>query len=1204
VLVELSRQRRGEVKPGLLSVRKIILKKNMEDIKPLHNLLEQIKLSDPKVNVGGLVGASRSYLASLLFARLEQTFLVICPEEKEAAAFARDLILFLGEDNVIYYPPLDFRTIDMFALQREEELTRLEVLAKMQISPQTVVVTSVIALMQKVMPLEQFNQYLRIISTGETLNREDFIEHLLSGGYKRVGLVGEAGEFSIRGNIIDIFPPTEKNPLRLEMTGDEIESIRTFDSDTQRSVGTTDAFVISPTSEVLITLPALELATRNIKRRADDLSLSRETRNRLVETLQNNPANSINPVFLPLFYEAYDNSGDYSPNKLGRFLEYLPQNTIIVLDDPLAISQAASNIEQNIDKLLFKAKNSGKFYLDKESAYVALPNILAGLERFGQISLMALQLGEGMDSLSRNIVFETNQNLQREEPQKGEIKEDALLRQTAQKIKLWLSSGLLIIFMCPTREDLNRMQHLLLAYDLPVQITPSPDSLLAFIDQWDGYPQLILWEGKISSSFIFPAMKLAVLSEEEIFVKKVTRRRTRQTLEGAFLKSFGELKEGDFVVHTDFGIGVYRGLKKISVGKIENDFLVLEYLDEDKLYLPVNTLEKIQRYLGPDGYVPKIDKMGGASWEAVKERVKKSVREVAEDLVAIYAAREVMERKSFAPPDRIYEEFCSTFEFEETPDQAKAIEDVHLDMDDVKPMDRLICGDAGFGKTEVAIRSAFRAVMDGKQVAVLVPTTILAEQHYQTFASRLSDFPIRVEVLNRFKSTAEQKKIVEDLKSQKIDIVVGTHRLISKDVEFKELGLVIIDEEQRFGVAHKEKLKKMRTLVDVLTLSATPIPRTLHLSLVGIRDLSIINTPPEDRLPIKTYVLEFDEDAIKAAVEKELARGGQIFFVHDRVRSIYSIAQLVSRLVPQARVGVVHGQMKPAEIEKAMAQFVRRDCDVLVCTTIIGSGLDIPTANTIIINRADKFGLAQLYQIRGRVGRANKEAFAYLLLPKGAMLSREALKRLQVIKDFSEPGSGFRIAYNDLEIRGGGNLLGLSQAGHISAVGYELYTELMEKTVREIKGEPVDEEEVQPEIQLGVSAFIPEEYVQDVHQRLILYKRISMATTDEDINQIKNELQDCYGALPASVENLLQVIIIRNSLKLLKGKKMGYDGKYLYVHFRTATPVDPGKIVALYRKKIKEIRFTPDYKLYIPAPGLPEMERLKQANLLLKMLAQ
>ena len=455
---------------------------------------------------------------------------------------------------------------------------------------------------------------------------------------------------------------------------------------------------------------------------------------------------------------------------------------------------------------------------------------------------------------------------------------------------------------------------------------------------------------------------------------------------------------------------------------------------------------------------------------------------------------------------------------------------------------------------------------------------------------------MRVEVLNRFKSAAEQKKIIEEMKNQKVDIVVGTHRLLQKDIEFKDMGLVIIDEEQRFGVAHKEKLKKMRTLVDVLTLSATPIPRTLHLSLVGIRDLSIINTPPENRVSIKTYVLEFDEDAIKAAIEKELARQGQVFFVHDRVRSIYSMARLVQRLVPQARVGVVHGQMKSAEIEKAMTGFIRHECDVLVCTTIIGSGLDIPGANTIIINRAEKFGLAQLYQIRGRVGRSSQEAFAYLLLPRGAMLSREAMKRLQVIKEFSEPGSGFRIAYNDLEIRGGGNLLGISQSGHISAVGYELYTELMEKTVREIKGEEIGEEELLPEIQLGISAFIPEEYVQDVHQRLVLYKRISLAGNDEDINQIKSELQDCYGDLPASVDNLLQVISIRNCLKPLKGKKMGYDGKYLYIFFRDNSPVDPAKIIALYHKKIKELRFTPDYKLYVPAPAIHGKEILEQAG--------
>jgi len=525
-------------------------------------------------------------------------------------------------------------------------------------------------------------------------------------------------------------------------------------------------------------------------------------------------------------------------------------------------------------------------------------------------------------------------------------------------------------------------------------------------------------------------------------------------------------------------------------------------------------------------------------------------------------------------------------------------------MDNARPMDRLICGDAGFGKTEVALRAAFRAVMDARQAALLAPTTILAEQHYATFSERLADFPIRVDVLNRFKSSTQTKKTLTELRLGKLDIVIGTHRLLQKDVDFKNLGLVIIDEEQRFGVQHKEKLKKMRTLVDVLTLSATPIPRTLHLSLVGIRDLSIINTPPRERQPIKTYVLEFDEDTIGAAIEAEMARGGQVFFVHDRVRSIYSIAHLVQRLVGKARVGVVHGQMKPAEIEKTMAQFIRHEFDVLVCTTIIGSGLDIPSANTILINRADRFGLSQLYQIRGRVGRGNQEACAYLLLPKGALLSRDAMKRLQSIKEFSEPGSGFRIAYNDLEIRGGGNLLGLSQAGHISAIGYELYTELMEKTVREIQGKTPPVEEPLPEIQMGISAFLPENYVEDVHQRLILYKRISLAENPEELDEIRGELAECYGPLPQEADNLLRVISIRNRLKPLSAKKMGYDGKYFYLHFRETSSIDPARIITLTRKKIKGLRFTPDFRLFMPAQAATAPEILDQAEELLKMLAQ
>lgn len=1131
-------------------------------------------------------------------------FLVVCPEEKEARSFASDLALFLGEEKVFYYPPLDFLAIDMFALQKEEALERLEVMTQLQVNTEMIVVTSVAALMQKVMPVAEFKGYLRIISRGDFLGREQLCLHLLAGGYRRVGLVEEKGEFSVRGNIFDIFPPAQRNPLRLEMLGDEIESIRVFDPSTQRSLGTIDAFFVPPVSEIVLNSETRELAVRNIKRRAGSLSLPREVRNRLVETLQNDEAVAINPIFLPLFYELYEENSGFLQNRLSSFWDYLSSGALVVLDDPLASHHAARNTESNIDKLLFKAKNSDKFHLDKESVYIDSGGVFTALMNFTRINLLGLQVDGIKEDVAETITLETFHDVYRGIPQEGEIKEDVLLRQTVEKIRLWLAEGKRIFFFCPSAEDLHRMQHMLLSYDLPMSLLSPEDSVTEIARRFNDRPVLFLISGKISAGFVFPPMNLVFLSEEEIFVRKIPRRRLRPAREGYFLKNFGDLREGDFVVHTDFGIGLYRGLKKITVGRIENDFLVIEYAEGDKLYLPVNSLEKIQRYLGPDGYVPKIDKMGGSSWDAVKERVKKSVREVAEEMVAVYAAREVMKRDAFSPPDRIYEEFCSTFEYEETPDQARAIEDIHLDMDAVKPMDRLVCGDAGFGKTEVALRAAMRAVLDGRQVAVLAPTTILAEQHYQTFSRRLADFPVQVEVLNRFKSAVQQKKIIADIKARKVDIVVGTHRLLQKDVEFKDLGLVVVDEEQRFGVAHKEKLKKVRTLVDVLTLSATPIPRTLHLSLVGIRDLSIINTPPVDRQPIKTYVLEFDEEAIKTAIEKELARQGQVFFIHDRVRSIYSIANLVARLVPQAKMEVVHGQMKSAEIEKTMGRFIRRECDVLVCTTIAGSGLDIPSANTIIINRADRFGLAQLYQIRGRVGRADREAYAYLLLPRGAMLSREAMKRLQVIKEFSEPGSGFRVAYNDMEIRGGGNLLGVSQSGHVSAVGYELYTELMEKTIREIKGEKVEEEEILPEIQLGVSAFIPEEYVPDVHQRLVLYKRISVAGTPEDIDLIKDELLDCYGVLPAKVENLLRIISIRNQLKTFRGYKMGYDGKYLYVFFKERSPVDPSKIISFYRKKNRQLRFTPDHKLFVSLSGLAEEEILAEASLLLKVLAE
>jgi transcription-repair coupling factor (superfamily II helicase) len=749
---------------------------------------------------------------------------------------------------------------------------------------------------------------------------------------------------------------------------------------------------------------------------------------------------------------------------------------------------------------------------------------------------------------------------------------------------------------------MHRMIHLLEDYSLPM--TRSEETFFQELaKQRAASGRLILREGKITSGFALPGLRLVVVSEEEIFGKKARRRRPARPREGYFLQSFGELNEGDFIVHTDHGIGIYQGLQRLSVGAIENDFLLMEYQAGDRLYIPVHRLDQIQRFIGPDGHEPRIDKLGGTAWETAKRRVKKAVEEIAEDLVALYAARDTLQGHSFSAVDRYYEEFASSFEYEETPDQARAIEDVNVDMDSAKPMDRLICGDAGFGKTEVAIRAAFRAAMDGKQTAVLVPTTILAEQHYQTFKARLAKYPIRVETLNRFKTREEQKQILDRLARGTIDAVIGTHRLIQKDVVFKDLGLVIIDEEQRFGVTHKEKLKKLRTLVDVLTLTATPIPRTLQLSLVGIRDLSIIHTPPEGRLAVKTYVLEFDDEVIRKAILDEIERGGQVFFIHDRVHSIHHMARRIRQVVPEAKIGVAHGQMRPRELEDVMVKFLRKEYDILLCTTIIGSGIDIPSANTIIIDRADRFGLAQLYQIRGRVGRSKEEARAYLLIPPGAMLSPDAQKRLTVIKEFTEPGSGFQIASHDLEIRGAGNLVGMAQTGHISAVGYEMYTQLMERAVRELRGEKMPVAEVKPEIHLGLPAFIPDSYVPDTHRRLVTYKKLSMAATDDDVLAMKEDMWDCYGPPPPEVQNLMQIISLRNLMKGLMAEKMEYDGRNMILVVHKSSPIDPLRLIELARKKWKGMRITPDHRLFIPMADLPQGQVIEAAKGLLEELA-
>ena len=1199
-------------------MRKIVEKKKIHADPAWQALLDRlhrIPSSGPAaVHAAGLHGSAKSFYLSLLFRYTAGFMIVVSPTEREARDMARDMSLFLGPERVLHYPAWDVLATDLFAFQREAEMARLEGLCRLLSPDPSVIVLSLKALVQKVIPRNVLESYRSVIAIGDSHDRDDLAGKLLAGGYRRETLVEERGEFSVRGHVLDLFPPTAENPFRLEFFGDELESLRTFNPASQRSVGEQVEFVLTPAREVILTDARRQRAVRNIRLRAAMLDLPRTVRERLAELIGNDLASATNPLFLSLFYEhAAPPLSDAEPLRepeepgepLAVFLDYAASGSLIVLDDPLALEQAREALENEMDRFLLKAREENRFHLDREASCLDAGQLDAQLRTFPRIVLEGLTMDFGESSgevraAEPPVRFEVATDLGLRPPQPAAREEAGVFRPLAERIEQWLREGYLLTLVCGGPEEVQRMSHLAAQCGLPAY--PPEGSILDEAEGHGGTGRLVLREGRVGGSFQIPALRVSVISEADVFGRKVARRKWRPVREGYFLKSFGELKEGDFVVHTDHGIGLYRGLQKLEIDRIENDFLLLEYLDGDKLYIPVDRLDQIQRYIGSDGHAPKVDRLGGLSWEAVKEKVRKSVRDVAEELVSIYAAREVMQRDAFAPTDRLYDEFSASFEFEETPDQARAIEDIHLDMNDAKPMDRLICGDAGFGKTEVALRASFRSVMAGRQVAVLVPTTILAEQHYQTFSRRLRDYPIRVEVLNRFRTKAEQQGVLEGLRKGVVDVVIGTHRLLQKDVQFKDLGLAIIDEEQRFGVSHKERLKKLRTLVDVLTLTATPIPRTLHLSLVGIRDLSIINTPPEDRRPIRTYVLEFNEEVIREAVRAELARGGQVFFLHDRVRSIFTMARFLQKLVPEARIGVVHGQMKPREIEEAMKRFVRGDLDVLVCTSIIGSGLDIPTANTIVINRADRFGLAQLYQIRGRVGRAREEAAAYLLIPKGAMLSRDARKRLQAIVDFSEPGSGFRIATSDLDIRGGGSLLGTSQSGHVSAVGYELYVELMEKTIRELKGEPMPEEEVKPEINLGLPAFIPADYMPDEHQRLVSYKRISVAASEEDIATLGNELTDLYGFVPAEVGNLFEVIRIRNLLKPLRGKKISYDGQNLVVAFHEKSPVDPARLIELSRKKIRGMRLTPDCRLFLPMPGLSGEEVIARAKKLLRML--
>ena len=1111
-----------------------------------------------EIHLQGLTPAAGAFVLTRLYQELKRPFLLITPEAVSQETLLKDLAFFLGNPGeapwtgLLSFPAHEILPFTELSGEPEVSAARMGAAYRLATAREPLLVAApAAALRQKLPPRERVLKFPAYLVAGEEVDREGFLRILLDGGYERRPLVEERGEFCVRGGIIDLFPPLYDQPVRLEFWGDQVESIRGFDPANQRSQGALEELVVLPASEVILDEAAREQALARTKRRQNPRFWDDVKAGRQFPRIERR---------LPEFYP--------HPETLW---DYLPPDTVVVEWDPLNLSQ----------ELALMSSGKGEEtpgWLDEspwEERRRAFTTVFCPL----------LPLGEPQEGTWFDFRVELNASLAQELAQAGG-EARRLMPALAARLQEWRQQGFTVALVCFSRHRAQRLAALLTGEDLDVEVTEAP--------RWEAGLPVQITGGEVSGGFRLLSEALIVVTEDEALGFRPERRQRKASQALDFLTSLDDLKEGDFVVHLDHGVSVFRGLVKLTVGQEVNDFLDLEYQGGDRLYLPVDRLNLVQKYLGVEGVAPGTDRLGGKAWERTKKRVKKAVEKIAQELVELYALRRVLPGHHFSPPDPVYREFEAGFEYEETPDQLQAIHEVLQDMTGDQPMDRLVCGDVGYGKTEVALRAAFKAAMDGKQVAMLVPTTVLAEQHFATFNRRLKSYPLEVRVLSRFKTPAQQRRILAELAQGKVDIIIGTHRLLQKDVVFRDLGLVIVDEEQRFGVRQKEKLKEWRRTVDVLTLTATPIPRTLQLSMGGLRELSLINTPPENRRAIRTYLVRPDKGVIQTAIRRELARGGQVFFVHNRVHNLATWLRQVQALVPEARVAMAHGQMPERELEQVMLRFLSRQVDVLVTTAIIESGLDIPAANTIIINRAQAMGLAQLYQLRGRVGRGRDQAYAYLLVPDETVLNREAQKRLKALMEFTELGSGFKIALHDLQIRGAGNLLGAAQSGHLAEVGYELYLTLLEQAIREFKGEPPEDSTPDPELRLPVAAYLPEDYVPDVQQRLALYRRLSGRLTPEMVDQMEGELLDRYGPLPPEGQNLLEVVRAKHQLRRLGIQRLDWQDGRVVLQFSQPERLNLPRLVALLHQRPGKMRLTPQQglEMRLPEEG-PPLQRLE-----------
>ncbi len=1129
----------------------------VEDMQELSLIKEKLNKAKKPIHISGAIDSGQVHLAGVIGEGYKYKLFITFTEQK-AREIYEDMRFFCKD--TYFYPAKDFI---FFSADIHGNLMlnqRLEAIRALKEREDVCIVTTIDGLLDKLVPMEIINDNILTIDYDSVMLPEELKIKLTSMGYERCEQVETQGQFAIRGSIVDIFSPTESEPFRLDFWDDTIDSIKIFEPVSQRTVESVDSIVVYPATEHILTEDMLESGIEKIK------AAVKKTEKIYRDKQKNEEAHRIKTVTEEFIEQlkvsrtgvSIDSYMDYFYEETSTLLEYLPEeDTVIFLDEPARSHERCEAVLGEFKESMINRIEKGYALNGQADVLIDTEQLFSMIERRKCILFTALDQklkviasGEKYQVSVRNVnpynnSFETLvKDLERYKRSLYRV----LVLSASKTRGMRLADTLLNEF------NINAF------YSEEEERAPIPG-------------EVMITYGNVHKGFEYPLIKYVVMTESDIFgaVKKKKKAKTKYS--GQKIADFAELNIGDYVVHENHGLGIYRGIEKMEVDNTIKDYIKIEYDKGGNLYIPTTQFDMIQKYAGRDAGKPKLNKLGTKEWSATKAKVKGAVRDVARELVELYAARSARSGYKYGEDTLWQREFEELFPFEETEDQLAAIADTKKDMESAKIMDRLICGDVGYGKTEIAIRAAFKAVQEGKQVAFLVPTTILAQQHYNTFIQRMKDYPINIELMCRFRTPAQQKQAIEGLKRGNVEIVIGTHRLLSKDIAFKDLGLLVVDEEQRFGVTHKEKIKQLKKDIDVLTLTATPIPRTLHMGLVGIRDMSVLEEPPVDRLPIQTFVMEYNDEMVREAINRELARNGQVYYVYNRVNNIDEITNQIAKLVPEANVVFAHGQMSERRLEQIMYDFINGDIDVLVATTIIETGLDISNVNTIIIHDADKLGLSQLYQLRGRVGRSNRTSYAFLMYKRDRMLKEVAEKRLSAIREFTDLGSGFKIAMRDLEIRGAGNILGAEQHGHMEAVGYDLYCKMLNEAVLIMKGEREDEEDYETAIDVKADAYIPASYIRNELQKLNMYKKISLIENRAEYEDMEDELLDRFGEPPRAVQNLLRVALIKAAAHTAQITEIKGDRQRLKISFYSKAKIDINKIPDMVKKYGNDMKF-------------------------------